>query len=45
MHCLIILNVQKFTRVYHQKKKTSLVEMIVYGHITNDINKMNPVDI
>ena len=27
------------------KKKTDLVEMIVYGHITNKINKMNPVDI
>ena len=27
------------------KKKTNLVEMIVYGHITNQINKMNPVDI
>ena len=27
------------------KKKTNLVEMIVYGDITNKINKMNPVDI
>ena len=27
------------------KKKTNLVEMIVYGHITNQINKMNPIDI
>ena len=27
------------------KKNTNLVEMIVYGHITNKINKMNPVDI
>ena len=27
------------------KKKTNLVEMIVHGHITNQINKMNPVDI
>ena len=27
------------------KKKTNLAEMIVYGHITNQINKMNPVDI
>ena len=27
------------------KKKKNLVEMIVYGHITNQINKMNPVDI
>ena len=27
------------------KKKTDLVEIIVYGHITNEINKMNPVDI
>ena len=27
------------------KKKINLIEMIVYGHITNEINKMNPVDI
>ena len=27
------------------KKKTNLVEMIFYGHITNKISKMNPVDI
>ena len=27
------------------KKKTNLIEMIVYGHITNKINKMNPVHI
>ena len=27
------------------KKNTNLVEMIVYGHITNKINKMNLVDI
>ena len=27
------------------KKKTHFIEMIVYGHITNEINKMNPVDI
>ena len=27
------------------KKKKNLVEMIFYGHITNKINKMNPVDI
>ena len=27
------------------KKKTNLVEMIVYGHITKKINKMNSVDI
>ena len=27
------------------KKKTDLVEMIVYGHITNKINKMTHVDI
>ena len=27
------------------KKKTNLAEMIVYGHITNEINKMNLVDI
>ena len=27
------------------KKKTDLIEMIVYGHITNEINKMNHVDI
>ena len=27
------------------KEKANLVEMIVYGDITNKINKMNPVDI
>ena len=27
------------------KKKIDLVEMIVYGHITSEINKMNHVDI
>ena len=27
------------------KKKINLIEMIVYGHITNEIIKMNPVDI
>ena len=27
------------------KKQTDLVEMIVYGHINNKTNKMNPVDI
>ena len=27
------------------KKKTNLVELIVYGHITNKVNKINLVDI
>ena len=27
------------------KKKTNLIEMIVYGLITNEIIKINPVDI
>ena len=27
------------------KKKKNLIAMIVYGHITNKLNKMNPVDI
>ena len=27
------------------KKKTNLIEMIVYGHITNQINKISPVHI
>ena len=27
------------------KKKANLVEMIVYGHITNKINQMNLIDI
>ena len=27
------------------RKKTNLIEMIIYGHITNEINKMNHVDI
>ena len=36
------------TKIYNgasSKKKTNLVEMIVYEHITNEINKMNPIDI
>ena len=35
-------------RIYKRassNKKTDLVEMIVYRHITNEINKMNHVDI
>ena len=27
------------------RKKRNLIEMIIYGHITNEINKMNHVDI
>ena len=27
------------------RKKTNLIEMILYGHITNEINKMNHEDI
>ena len=36
------------TKIYKgasSKKKTNLVEMIVYGHITNEINKIHPIDI
>ena len=27
------------------RKKINLIEMIIYGHITNEINKLNHVDI
>ena len=39
------LECAKIYRGASSKKKTNLVEMIVYGYITNKINKMNPVDI
>ena len=39
------LECAKLCKGASSKKKTNLVEMIVYGHITNQINKMNPVDI
>ena len=42
---MIILNVQKFTKVNRQGKRQILLKLIVYGHITNEINKMNHVSI
>ena len=39
------LECAKIYRGASSKKKANLVEMIVYGDITNKINKMNPVDI
>ena len=39
------LECAKINKGASSKKKEDLAEMIVYGHITNEINKMNHVEI